>query len=404
MTATDESIASTSDPIPSTVDELMAWAERRRARGPVYRDEQQASWQVFRYADVGEVLGDPGRYLADLGDLLPTNPDLELVQRGNFVNMDGPRHKMLRGLVAQAFTHRVVSGMEPRIKQLTAEILDDIGTADRVDLVERLAYPLPVMVIADLIGIPPADRSLFRSWAEEFFPFDEKEPQLTSSQEAIDTLTPTVREMTAYLLDLIRDRRFRPTDDLTSRLVKADLDGDRLTADDMVGLIALLLTAGHITTAALLSSTVFVLDQHPEAAAQVRADRSLLPTAIEEVLRFRPPLPRLTRRTAVDVTLGGQRIPAGEIVVLWLASANRDEAQFPAADRFDVARRPNRHLSFGHGIHFCLGAPLARLETRIALDAMLDRYRDIAVEDGAAFHHPFAILSAKRLPVRVSLV
>ena len=399
---TDELTATAPEPIAATMAELLDWAATARERGPVHYDERQESWQVFRHADVQTVLNDPAHYLADLGDLLPTTPELELVQRGNFVNMDGARHRMMRSMVAQAFTPRAVAAMTDRIAAFATDLIDDLADRDGFDVVTDLAYPLPVMVIAELIGIPAADRELFRSWAEEFFPFDEDEPQLTSSQEVVDTLTPTVREMIDYLTAHIRSRRLHPRDDLTSRLITAEHDGARLTDEDMIGLIALLLTAGHVTTAALLGSTVLQLHEHPDAARLVRADPTLLPSAIEEVLRFHPPLPRLTRRTATTVSLGGRVIPAGQILVLWLVSANRDERRFPDPDTFDVRRRPNQHLSFGHGIHFCLGAMLARQETAIAVERLMARYRSIEVVGEGDFHHPFAILSAKHLPVRVT--
>ncbi|MEV6948438.1 cytochrome P450 [Streptomyces sp. NPDC051172] len=397
------------EPLPSTMAELTDWARHRRGADPVYYDERQEAWQIFRYADIAAILKDPPRYLADLGNLVASTPELELVQRGNFVNMDGPRHRLMRGRVAQAFHPRAVAAMEPRLEVMVRDLLDGLAGRDAFDLVGELAYPLPVMVIAELIGIPGGDRELFRGWAEEFFPFDEEEPQLTSSQEAVDTLTPTVKEMTAYLFEHIHRRRRGTYDDLTARLVEAadaqgGEDGERLTDEDLVGMIALLLTAGHITTAALLGSCVLQLDRHPRAAAEVRAAPELLPLAIEEVLRFHPPLPRLTRRTATEVTVGGRTVPEGQILALWLVSANRDEAEFADPDRFDVRRRPNPHLSFGHGIHFCLGAGLARLETRIALRQLFERYGRIEVAGEGRFHHPFAILSAKNLPVRVTPV
>lgn len=400
MTTTESPTEVAPAGIPADFAQLVQWTRWHRAHRPVYYDEQQRSWQVFRYEHLSEILGDPGRYLADLGDLQPSNPDLDLVRKGNFVNMDGSRHRKLRGLVAQAFTPKVVANLEPRIVALAGELLD-AAESDQFDLVGQLAYPLPVIVIAELLGIPAADRVHFRRWAEEFFPFDETEPDIAGTQDAVDSLTPTVRQMTAYLMDHIAERRRRPREDLTSRLVQAEIDGERLADDEMVGLIALLLTAGHITTAALLGNAVHTLDRRPAVTARLRADRSAVPGAIDEVLRFRPPLPRLTRRTATDVTLGGQRLPAGEIVALWLVSGNRDEAKFPDPDVFDVDRRPNQHLSFGHGIHFCLGAPLARLETRLALGLLFDRYREINLIGAGEFHHPFAINSAKRLPVRV---
>src|SRR5262249_21708862 len=213
----------------------------------------------------------------------------------------------------------------------------------------------------------------------------------------------TIREMNGYLLAHIRQRRARRADDLTSELVGVEVDGERLDDQEIVGFVGLLLLAGHITTTALLGNAVLTLDEHPGAAAELRADPTRLPGAIEEVLRYRSPFPRLARRAARDVELGGQAIAANEIVILWLASANRDPAKFPEPDRFDVRRTPNPHLAFGHGIHFCLGAPLARLEARIALGILLERYREIAVarDEAVELYNPWTMISAKRLPVQV---
>jgi cytochrome P450 len=209
--------------------------------------------------------------------------------------------------------------------------------------------------------------------------------------------------MNAYLLAHIRQRRARPTDDLIGKLVQAEVDGHRLEDEEIVGFVGLLLLAGHITTTAQVGNAILCLDENPAAMAELRADPAGIPAAIEEVLRYRPPFPRLARRTTTEVEIGGKRIPADRILMLWLASANRDPAQFEDPDRFNIHRKPNPHLSFGYSIHFCLGAPLARLEAKIALETLLERYRSIAVarDERGAFFNPFAMISAKRLPVDV---
>ncbi|MBB5802205.1 cytochrome P450 [Saccharothrix ecbatanensis] len=401
MSTTDDVIERTSpEPLPSTPAELLEWCRTHRADNPVHYDERQRSWQVFRYVDVAEVLGDPARYLADLGDLRPSNPELDLMQRGNFVNMDGPRHRMLRGLVSQAFTSKVVTALTPKITTLTGELLDAVADRESFDLVDALAYPLPVTVVSELLGVPAEDRPLFRRWAEQLFPFNEEDSNVAGTQDAMDALIPAVREMIEYFRAQLDRRRARPADDLTTRLVEAETAADKLTDDDIIGVITLLLTAGHVTTTALLGNAVLTLHEHPEAAARLRTDRDALPSAVDEVLRYRPSLPWLTRRTATEVTLAGQVIPAGDVIMPWLVSANRDEAKFRDPDVFDIGRRPNQYLSFGHGIHYCLGAPLAKLETRIALGLLFDRYREIAVVDDE-FHHPFAMGGAKSLSVAV---
>lgn len=388
-----------------TLPDLFEWLERSRGRGPVHYEERQQCWTVLGHPETVAVLGDPRTFSSDLGDLLPRQEDLDLFQRGNFVRLDPPRHDTLRRLVSQAFTPRMVAGLAPRIAEVTGELLDARAGEHRFDLIEDLAYPLPVIVIAELLGIPAADRPLFRRWADRLFERteagpDESMPRLTSA-EAVAEVAPAVREMNAYLLEHIRARRAAPDGDLISQLVRAEAGGQRLCDEEIVGFAGLLLLAGHITTTATLGNTVLCLDAHPDAAAEARADPELLPGTIEEVVRLRTPFPRLVRRATADATVGGVTVPAGAVVVTWLAAANRDERVFADPDRFDPHRSPNPHLGFGHGLHFCLGAPLARLEARIAMEILLRRYTEIAVDGPADFRNPWVMVSPTRLPVAV---
>ena len=404
-----EATTSTVEPTPFTLDALLAWLRLQRDGGSIHHDERQRIWQVFGYADAERVLSDPSAFSSDFSEIMPHQRDFDLFSRGNFVRMDPPKHRKLRGLVSQAFTPRMVTGLAPRIAALTRELLDGLRGAEHFDLVDRLAYPLPVIVIAELLGIPVEDRVTFRRWAETLFSSNQQTTELKLDEAALkglfDAVAPTIREMNSYLLAHIRQRRARPADDLTSGLVRAEVDGERLDDQEIVGFVGLLLLAGHVTTTALVGNSILTLDEHPAAAAELRADPTQLPAAIEEVLRYRSPFPRLARRAAEDVELGGHTIAANEIVVVWVAAANRDPAQFPEPDRFDIRRTPNPHLAFGHGIHFCLGAPLARLEAKIALGILLERYREIAVagDEPAEFYNPWTMISAKRLPVHVRL-
>ncbi|GDY29686.1 cytochrome P450 [Gandjariella thermophila] len=395
MTATEGGIGLTAPP--ADPDDLLDWFADARANHPVACDEHGV-WQVFRYADLSEVLADPVSYSSDLTGLLPPQEDFELFQRGNFARMDPPQHRKLRGLVSKAFTPRLVAGLEPRIAKVTTDLLDALGGADRWDLVDRLAYPLPVTVIAEMLGVPAADQPTFRRWADAMFE-DIDQPTVLPDAEFMESRARPLREMSAYLLEHIRARRAAPRDDLISHLALAETDGERLTDEEMIGFVGLLLLAGHITTTLLLGNAVTCLHEFPEAAAALRADRGLIPAAVEEVLRFRTPFSRLARLTTRDVVLGGQAIPAKRMLLLWVTSANRDGAHVPEPDRFDVRRQPNTHLTFGHGIHFCLGAPLARLETRVALGILLDRFAEIAVAGGAVWHDPRIIVGPRKLPV-----
>jgi cytochrome P450 len=389
--------------IRATHEDFFAWLEDRRAHGQVHLDDKQQCWQILGHPETSAILSDPARFSSDLSALQPDQEDFVLFQRGNFVRMDPPQHRKLRTLVSQAFTPKVVAALEPRITELTMQLLDRAG--ERFDLIDALAYPLPVIVIAELLGIPTSDQGLFRSWADVLVGQEvDPEQALTEIRdEQMAALVPAMREMNAYFLDYIRSRRANPGEDLTSKLVTAEVDGVHLTDEEIVGFVGLLLLAGHITTTATLGNAILTFQEHPHAAAEVRADPTLLPAAIEEILRLRTPFPRLGRLTTVDTEVGGVRIPAGQVVVPWLAAANRDARVFTDPDRFDIHRKPNPHLTFGHGIHFCLGAPLARLEAKVALRLLLQRYQDIevATDEPVEYRSPWTMIAVARLPLVV---
>ncbi|MEX5633461.1 cytochrome P450 [Parafrankia sp. FMc2] len=389
-----------------SLPDLLAWMERLRQRGAVHHDDSQQCWQVLGHPEASTVLAEHTTFSSDVGGLAPRSAEIELFRRGNFLRSDPPEHRRLRGLASHAFTPRTVAGLAPHIADITSELLDATGDRGRIDLIDELAYPLPVIVIAELLGLPANDRPMFRRWADLMFDRAATNPDesLTRLAEAnTRAIAPVVRDMNAYLLEHIRRARAHPGNDLTTRLVQAEIDGQRLVDEEIVGFVGLLLLAGHITTTATLGNTVLTLDQHPRAAAEVRADADLLPAVIEESLRLRTPFPRLLRQTSRPAQLGGADIPAGSMVAVWLAAANRDERVFPDPDRFDPHRSPNPHLAFGHGIHFCLGAPLARLEARIALGLLLARFRDIQVATDAPVEQrdPWTMVSLNKLPLDV---
>ncbi|MFE9424110.1 cytochrome P450 [Kitasatospora sp. NPDC006697] len=386
--------------LPAEIRGLFDWLDGMRATEPVHLDERTGSWHVFGYREVSRVYADPGLFSSDLGALMPSQPELELFAKGNFVRMDPPRQQELRRLVSRAFTSRTVAELAPRITEITDELLDAVG--DRTELVEALTYPLPIVVIAELLGVPAGDRELFRGWADVMLSGTMRADEVVVGEETLRSYAPTMLAMFDYFTAQVRDRRARPGDDLISALVAAELDGQRLDDDEIAGFAIVLLVAGHVTTTAVLGTAVLLLDEHPEVAAALRADRSAVPAAIEEVLRCRPPFTRNLRRTTRAAELGGRTIPADTAVSVWLAAANRDPAQFPDPLAFDLRRSPNPHLSFGHGIHFCLGAPLARLESRIALERLFDRFAELRVdrEQGVEYFPSAAMLfGARRLPV-----
>ena len=385
-----------------TLQDFLNHLEGLRAQGQVVYAEQQQAWMVLGHPEVNEVLHNAAGYGSDLSALIPPQEEFALFQKGNFVSMDDPRHKQLRGMVSRAFTPRFVADMEPSIDALTRELLDAAGT--EFDLVDALAYPLPVIVIANLLGIPISDQALFRSWADKLLdrevPMDKPIAEIRAELTA--QVVPVMREMNEYLLAFIQERRRNPGDDLTSKLTRVEEDGKKLDDTEIIGFVGLLLLAGHITTTATLGNSILTFHENQDAIAEVRGDLSLLPAAIEEVLRLRTPFPRVARLTHEETVLGGVTIPANQMVMPMLTAANRDARVFSNPDQFDLHRDPNHHASFGKGIHVCLGAPLARLEARVALKIMFERYADIqVVEDGVVERNPFAMVAVTKLPLVV---
>jgi cytochrome P450 len=334
-----------------------------RQTEPVSFDPKFKSWNVFRYDDVAAVLGDHATFSSERRGGGPGLPSI--------VGMDPPRHRKLRGLVNQAFTPRIVEQLAPRITEVAEELVERVAGQGQLDVMQDFAYPLPITIIAELLGIPVEEQATFRRWSETLIagPRTDALRGRSFAQEREEML----RDLNAYFVGKLGERRASPRQDLMSRLLAAEVDGERLGEQDLVEFCRLLLIAGYETTACLIGSAVLCLDDHPETADELRRDPSLLPGAVEEVLRCFPSVAGTMRMTTAPVRVGPQELAAGESVIVWLGSANYDEAHFADPERFDVRRTPNRHLGFGQGIHFCVGAPLARLETRIALTVLLQR-------------------------------
>lgn len=340
--------------------DIYDWYQEMQKSHRVYYDEDRASWLVFRYNDVQHIALNPHPFSSQR----TTNPDgsIDPVASGGILGMDPPRHRQLRTLISQAFTPRVIAQLEPRITTIVHSLLDDVQAKGEMDVVDDLAFPLPIMVIAELLGVPVSDREQFRQWSANF----------VGSDYALRM--ETAKKIAIYFHRLIEQRSREPREDLISEFIRAEVDGEHLPEQDILGTCLLLLIAGHETTTGLISNAIVCLDDQPEALRQLVAQPSLLPAAIEEVVRYRAVVHTIPRIVTTDTVLFDHEIKAGSIVQPLFASANLDEKQFPHADRFDIHRTPNRHLGFGYGIHFCLGATLARLETRITLEAMLARF------------------------------
>lgn len=357
-----------------TVSDLFSSAVRRdpytvydrlRAGAPLSRDPGSGLWLAVGYDVVKQVLSDSDMFSSRYG------PDW-------MIFADPPRHTKLRALVSKAFTPRMIAALEPRIRELSGELLDRVVERGEMDLVADFAAPLPMLVIAEMLGIPAEDRPQLHQWADAILAMSYTiGGPLDAARAAQEGFAAATTEMSAYLAALLAPGHGEPGEDLLTRLDRAEVDGVRLNHGEILGFFQLLLLAGSETTTNLISNAVLCLIEHPDQLAQLRANPACLPAAIEEVLRYRSPLQWMYRVVREDVDFFGTAVPAGGMVLAVIGAANRDPAAFSDPDRFDIARDPNPHLAFGHGPHFCLGAPLARLEARIALADLLARTDEI---------------------------
>lgn len=365
----------------------------------------QSAWLVTRFDDVAAVLKDE-RFAKDKYNALtpeqagkePWMPPLFRPLTRNMLDLDPPDHTRLRALVSKAFTPRIVELLRPGIEALAERLLDGLRGRAGFDLIRDFALPIPTAVIADMLGVPPADRHRFHRWSNAIVSTD---PSPVGMLRAV----PPVWSFLRYIRQLVQRKRAAPADDLLTALVQAEEAGDRLSEDELVAMTFLLLVAGHETTVNLLGNGIQALLDHPDQLARVREDPRLVKPAVEELLRFAGPLETATERFArEDVVVAGVTIPRGSLVLAAVASANRDMRQFPDADRLDVSREPNRHLAFGLGPHFCPGAPLARLEAQVAIAALLRRvtcFRPALSRGALRWRRGLAIRGMEALPVTV---
>ncbi|MFF5251382.1 cytochrome P450 [Streptomyces leeuwenhoekii] len=368
-----------------------------RARGPVHRvrlpapDDAHPTWLVVGYEEARAALADP-RLAKDPGGIGATFLDEELIGK-HLLLADPPRHTRLRGLVSRAFTARRVRELAPRVRHITDDLLDTMLPHGRADLVESFAYPLPISVICELLGVPGTDRAAFRKMSTEVV-----------APTSPDSERDAVERFAAYLTDLIEDKRCAgPGGDLLSDLIRTTADdGDRLSPEELRGMAYLLLIAGHETTVNLITNAVLTLLRHPGQLAAVRADPGLADAVVEETLRYEGPVENATFRYAAEpLEIGGVPVATGETVMIGLTAADRDPGRYPGPDRFDIHRDTRGHLAFGHGVHYCLGAPLARLEARTAIASLLERAPGLSLDGPPGDWLPGTLIRGVRsLPVR----
>ena len=393
-------------------DPYAVYAELRRSN-PVHRNAL-GFWVYTRHSDCLAILRDrrsssDGRNVdeATFRDLravdLPAQrgPEAMLAEMAPFLFRDPPDHTRLRGLVQKAFTPRVVEGLRPRLEEICDGLLDEAFERGEVDLVADYAYPLPVQIIVEMLGVPAADHEQFRVWSHALA--RGLDPDFLLPPEAVQQRLGAILSFVQYFASLIEERRQKPGEDLLTRLIQTEEQGDALTQGELLSTCILLLVAGHETTVNLISGGALALMERPDQLTRFRDDPAVVRSGVEEMLRFVCPV-QLTGRVALeDMEVGGARIAAGQFSMLLIGSANRDPDAFTNPDTFDVARADNNHLGFGFGIHHCLGAPLARLEAQIALPALLRRARHLErMSDELSYKENIVLRGLETLPVRLS--
>ncbi len=356
--------------------------------GPVLRDDEHDVWLVAGHPEVLEALKHPAASVATaaarigpaLGDRAARFQPLVSAVSRFLTRLDPPDHTRLRALLAKAFTVQAVERMHEAISAIVESSLGPRVATGTIEVMADLAVPLPMTVICRMLGISPEDQPRIKRWSDDLASIADNDPRL----DVLERAQQSLGEMRQYLLAVIAERTRRPGDDLLSAMIAVEESGDRLSPDELFGTVQVLLIAGQETTTNLIGNAVHALLTHPDQLARLRAAPDLMPAAVEECLRWDSPVQSRTRKTTAEVDIAGQRVPAGQTLFLLLGAANRDPRAFPDPDRFDVGRAHNHHVALGHGVHYCLGNALARLEARVALAWMLERLPRVALEPGAA--------------------
>ena len=364
---------------------------RMRRFNPVVYDERKNVWGVFRYTDVHAILADYTTFSSapqklDSPSLSSSeankNTTAAAFQRPSLLQSDPPYHRILRGVIASAFTPMIIAKLEPHIENVANETINQVIEKGRMDLIDDLAYPLPVTIIAELLGVPIEDRNLFRGWADRIV--SSTGDDMNDDHGRAKNIAQIVDEMDSYFSAIVEERIRSPREDLITNLIKAQADGRHLSKDEILTFCRLLLLAGHVTTVNLIGNTILSLLQNPDEFKLLQDDYNLIGSTIEETLRYRSPVQAVARIVTKETNLGGQKIQSGQRIIAWLGSANHDESIFADPERFDITRSNSAthrgHVGFGHGIHFCLGAPLARLEGQVVLRVILQRLQDLTLD------------------------
>jgi cytochrome P450 len=376
---------------------------RLRSRAPVYWADQFGAWVLTRYADVITVLRSPNTS-SDRATKSPpqVGPELQAlneIRAHSMLNADAPRHTRLRLLVNKAFTPKTVEALAPFIRTFVDKALNAALARGRMDVMADLAFPLPVTVIAEMLGVPPEDRDRFKKWSDDSTATLANLPS-NLSPKVVRKSVAAMEALQTYFRNIIAERRAAPRDDLISALIKAQEEEDRLSDAELLANCVLLLNAGHETTTNLIGNGTLALLRHPDQLKRLRDDPSLLLTGVEELLRYDSPVQFTNRILTADMELGGKVLRAGQMVLLLLGAANRDPEQFPDPDRLDIGRPNNKHVAFGLGSHFCLGAPLARLEGRLFFEALLQRAHHLRLDGPPPrYRQNFNLRGLESLPV-----
>jgi cytochrome P450 len=373
-----------------------------REEAPIFWSEKSKYWLITRYEDVHSILKDMS-YEKQLQRWKQVNPMVKMLPEVSklidtrskwMLNMNPPDHTRLRGLVNRAFTPKMVSAMRPHIEEIANYLIERIKDKEKFDLVEEFAFPLPVVVIAEMLGVPREDREKFKTWSHALVDTLEPTPNIDKMKKA----NKATEELYEYLRPLIAERRRDPKEDLISALAAAEEEGKTLSEDELLANCVLILVAGHETTVNLIGNAVRTLLQHPDQLALLKGNPDLIGGAISEVLRFESPVQSTRRLAGETMDLNGTTIKEGDMLVLLLGAANRDPAQFENPDVFDIQRDAKKHMAYGHGIHHCLGSSLADAEGQIAVGTLFKRLPDLRlVDQNIEIRTPFALRGAKQL-------